>query len=66
MSFPKDDEAKWRAKMKRSKTNNFVALLPTAELKSKGFEKVSTFDSRGFLRWKVMARVKAWCRSSSS
>ena len=61
----KEDEREWRAKMAKSKTRtNFVALVPTSKLKSKGFEKLAAFDSRGSLKWKVMTRVKCWCRAS--
>lgn len=60
----KDDETEWADKKARSKTNNFVALVTTNELKAKRFKKVSAFDSRGFLKWKILARVKDWCRAA--
>lgn len=50
-----DDETEWADKKARSKTNNFVALVTTSELKAKRFKKVSAFDSRGFLKWKIGA-----------
>lgn len=43
--------------------SNFVALVPTAELKTKRFK--VAFDSKTFLKWKILARVKRWCRASS-
>ena len=62
----KEDEKDWRERMAKSRTrSNFIALVPTSMLKSKGFEKLNAFDSRGFLKWKIMARVKSWCRASS-
>ena len=61
----KDDEEEWKQKMARSKTNNFIALVPTSQLKSRAFGKAKVFDSRGFLGWKVLSRVKAWCRAAS-
>ena len=64
--FAKEDEKDWRERMAKSRTrSNFIALVPTSMLKSKGFEKLNAFDSRGFLKWKIMARVKSWCRASS-
>jgi len=64
--FAKEDEKDWRERMAKSKTrSNFIALVPTSMLKSKGFEKLTAFDSRGFLKWKIMARVNSWCRASS-
>ena len=62
--FSQDDENEWRERLAKSKTkSNFVALVSTADVKSKRFK--MAFDSRNFLKWKVMARVKAWCRASS-
>ena len=66
LSLTQENEEEWRRKRARSKTKtNFIALMPTAKLKSKELKGVKLFDSRGFLRWKVMARVKAWCRAAS-
>lgn len=66
LSLTQENEEEWRRKRARSKTKtNFIALVPTAKLKSKELKGVKLFDSRGFLRWKVMARVRAWCRAAS-
>ena len=61
----KENEDEWKQKMAKTKTKNFVALVPVSKLKSKAFGKAQIFDSRGFLRWKVLCRVKAWCRAPS-
>ena len=63
----KDDESAWQQKRARSNVKtNFVALVSTRALKSQSIKpKRAVMDSRSFLAWKVVTRVKAWCRTSS-
>ena len=53
--------------MAKSKVKNFIALASTAELKAQKFKskKAVMFDSRSFLKWKVLSRVRDWCRAAS-